>query len=97
MRRASSDYVDAAQCRSRAPLIAKAACDSPKKLTPIKGLHAHFSTVLAKRKYGPNDVDAGRAYSNAYVEFVHYAERLYAAAETLSPEHATAAGAGHTH
>ena len=62
-----------------------------------KGLHAHFRTVLAKRKYGPNDVEAGRAYSNAYVEFVHYAERLYAAAETLSPEHATAAGAGHTH
>ena len=32
-------------------------------------------------------VAAGRAYSRAYVEFVHYAERLYDAAETLAPEH----------
>ena len=34
------------------------------------------------------DVDAGRAYAKAYVEFVHYAERLYGAAETLAPVHA---------
>ena len=81
-------------------------CSRRRKLQPLgkliaermeKGLHAHFNKVLAKRKYEPNDVEAGRAYSNAYVEFVHYAERLYAAAETLSPEHATAAGAGHRH
>jgi hypothetical protein len=42
--------------------------------------------VLAKKKYAPNDVESGRAYSNAYVEFVHYAERLYAATESLSPD-----------
>jgi hypothetical protein len=51
-----------------------------------KGLHAHFDQVMAKRKYDPNDVQAGRAYSSAYVEFTHYAERLYNAAETLAPE-----------
>ena len=61
-----------------------------------KGLHGHFEQVMAKRKYNPNDVEAGRAYSSAYVEFVHYAERLYDAAETLAPEHAQKAPA-HTH
>ena len=61
-----------------------------------RGLHAHFDAVMAKRKYDPNDVAAGRAYSNAYVEFVHYAERLHGAAATLAPEHAAKAPA-HAH
>ena len=66
-----------------------------------KGLHGHFDEVMAKKKYNPNDVDAGRAYAHAYVEFVHYAERLYDAGQTLAPEHGAhvdkAAAAGHTH
>ena len=52
-----------------------------------KGLHRHFEQVMAKRKYSADDVEAGRAYASAYVEFVHYAERLYEAADTLAPEH----------
>ena len=60
-----------------------------------KGLHGHFETLMARKKYNPNDIEAGRAYSSAYVEFVHYAERLYDAAQTLAPEHAPAAP--HTH
>lgn len=52
-----------------------------------KGLHGHFEQVMAKKRYNPDDVAAGRAYSGAYVEFVHYAERLYEAAEALAPEH----------
>src|SRR6185503_10023888 len=27
------------------------------------GLHGHFEQVMAKRKYNPNDVEAGRAYA----------------------------------
>ena len=61
-----------------------------------KGLHDHFEQVMAKKKYDPSDVDAGRAYSNAYVEFTHYAERLYNAAETVAPEHVEKAPA-HNH
>ncbi|HJT61050.1 MAG TPA: DUF6448 family protein [Burkholderiales bacterium] len=61
-----------------------------------KGLHAHFDQVMAKRKYDPNDVPAGRAYSSAYVEFTHYAERLYNAAQTMAPEHVQKAPA-HQH
>jgi hypothetical protein len=63
-----------------------------------KGLHAHFDEVMAKRKYDPNDVAAGRAYSSAYVEFTHYAERLYNAAETMAPENVQKTPApAHTH
>jgi hypothetical protein len=61
-----------------------------------KGLHSHFDQVMAKKKYNPDDVEAGRAYSSAYVEFVHYAERLHDAAETMAPEHVQKAPA-HTH
>jgi len=63
-----------------------------------KGLHGHFNAVMAKKKYQPNDVEAGRAYASAYVEFVHYAERLYDAAQTMAPEHAVQKpGPAHTH
>lgn len=63
-----------------------------------QGLHKHFAAVMSKKKYDPNDVAAGRAYSSAYVEFVHYAERLHGAAESLSPEHAQdAKAAPHAH
>jgi hypothetical protein len=62
-----------------------------------KGLHEHFDQVMAKKKYNPNDVDAGCACSSAYVEFVHYAERLYDAAETLAPEAVHKAPAAHEH
>ena len=55
-----------------------------------RGLHARFEEVMAKKAYSPADVERGRAFSHAYVEFVHYAERLYEAAETLAPEHGTA-------
>lgn len=52
------------------------------------GLHEHFAQVMAKKKYDRKDVAAGRAYSSAYVEFVHYAERLYDAGQTMAPESA---------
>ena len=53
-----------------------------------RGLHGHFEQVMARKGYDPNDVEAGRAYSGAYVEFVHYAEGLYDAARAAAPEHA---------
>ena len=64
-----------------------------------EGLHRHFEDVMKKKKYNPNDVAAGRAFAAAYVEFTHYVERLYDAAETLAPEHVkkAAPGLAHTH
>lgn len=58
-----------------------------------EGLHKHFEQLMAKKKFDPNDLAAGRAFSNAYVEYVHYVERLYNAAETLAPDTAS----GHSH
>jgi hypothetical protein len=52
-----------------------------------KGLHGQYNEVMAKRKYNADDVEAGRAYTSAYIEFTHYAERLYNAAETMASEH----------
>jgi hypothetical protein len=57
------------------------------------GLHRHFEQLMAKKKFKPDDIEAGRAFSNAYVEYVHYVERLYNAAETLAPD----APGGHRH
>jgi hypothetical protein len=62
-----------------------------------KGLHGHFDAVTAKKGYNSADVEAGRAYTHSYVEFVHYAERLYDAAETTTPDHAQKPAAVHTH
>lgn len=62
-----------------------------------RGLHGHFEQVLSKKKHSPNDVEAGRTFSSAYVQFVHYAERLYDAADSMAPEGGTAASKVHTH
>ena len=52
-----------------------------------RGLKRHFEALRTLRGYDPNDVTAGRRYVQAYVEYVHYVERLY--------EAATAAAEGH--
>jgi len=64
-----------------------------------EGLHRNFEAMMKKQKYSPNDVGAGRAFASAYVEYTHYVERLYDAAETLAPEHVDkkAPGLSHTH
>ena len=64
-----------------------------------QGLHRNFEDVMKKKKYNPDDVAAGRAFASAYVEYTHYVERLYNAAETLAPEQVQkmAPGLAHTH
>ena len=44
------------------------------------GLHSRFQQVLALKSYDPSDVRAGRGYVQAYVEYVHYVERIYESA-----------------
>lgn len=62
-----------------------------------QGLHRHFEDLVKKSKYKPDDVTAGRAFASAYVEYTHYVERLYDAAETLAPEHMQKAPRGLAH
>ena len=45
------------------------------------GVHKHFDATLGRRKFGPNDVEAGRVYVEAYVPYIHYVERLWQAAQ----------------
>ena len=61
------------------------------------GLRKHFEQVMSRKKFNVDDVRAGRAYSSAYVEFVHFAERLYGAAETMAPVHLEQPAPAHTH
>src|SRR5512146_3244430 len=42
-----------------------------------KGTQEHFKDAIAKKDFSRDDIEAGRAYVKAYVEYVHYVERLY--------------------
>jgi hypothetical protein len=52
------------------------------------GLHTHFDAALGRRNFDPNDVEAGRAYVEAYVRYVHYVEGLWQAAQGAAHGHA---------
>jgi hypothetical protein len=55
------------------------------------GVKARFREVLAKRARMNESVDAGRAYVQAYVGYIHHYEMLYAAGQ------GGPAPAGHAH
>lgn len=42
-----------------------------------KDLQKRFNDVVAKKRYDENNVEAGRAYVQAYINFVVYAHHLY--------------------
>ena len=50
-----------------------------------QGLHGQYDAVMAKKNHRPDDVEAGRAFVDAYVQYVHYVERLYDAAGPAAP------------
>jgi hypothetical protein len=52
-----------------------------------EGLNEKFTEVREKMKYDKNNVDAGREYVKAYVEYIHYVENLYKAAGNKSHAH----------
>ncbi len=47
-----------------------------------EGLHHRFHVLLEARDYKPADLEAGRRYVAAYVDFLHFAERLHEAMAT---------------
>lgn len=51
------------------------------------GIREHFNDVIAKKDFSRDDVEAGRAYVKAYVEYVHYVERIYEAVKNPSVGH----------
>jgi hypothetical protein len=54
------------------------------------GLQHRFAEVLEAKAHANDSVDAGRAYVHAYVEFIHYVERLHQNATTAAGHHAAA-------
>lgn len=50
-------------------------------VTTIQGrVRDHFKDALTKQKFASDDLDAGRAFVKAYVQYIHCVEALYEAA-----------------
>ena len=55
--------------------------------TVRKGIHETFTSATAGKNVSHDDVEAGRAHVKAYVEFIHYVERLYESAKQPAEGH----------
>jgi uncharacterized protein DUF6448 len=51
------------------------------------GLRDAYGRVRARKNYDVNDVAAGREYVRAYVEYIHFVERLHEATTTPAAGH----------
>jgi Family of unknown function (DUF6448) len=51
------------------------------------GLRDAYARVQSRKNYDVNDVAAGREYVKAYVEYIHFVERLHEAATTPADGH----------
>jgi hypothetical protein len=51
------------------------------------GAAAHFKELSAKKNFRLDDLDAGRAYVKAYVEFIHYVEGIHQASTNPAGGH----------
>lgn len=60
-----------------------------------QGLRERFAEVKKAREHANHNVGAGRHYVHAYVEFIHFAERLHAASTTPAAHAAAEAAHGH--
>ena len=52
-----------------------------------EGIHERFERAAAARKHAAENVEMGRAFVAAYVEFTHYVEALHQAAVGASSHH----------
>lgn len=57
----------------------------------------HFNEAFTKQKFSKDDLDAGRAFVNAYVEYIHCVETLYETATHPTHGHYDDAGKGTSH
>jgi hypothetical protein len=59
------------------------------------GVADRFATALARRDFDPRDVPAGRAFVEAYVDYVHHAAHSAAHSPAHSAAHSPARSAAH--
>lgn len=63
-----------------------------------EGIHKYYVEAMEKKKHAGESVEAGRAYVQAYVPFLHFVERLYTDAATPIAHGAGDVGGGmHAH
>ena len=55
----------------------------------------HFQDALKKKNFAPDNVEAGREFARAYVEFIHCVEALYQQASSQVHSHSEAAEGWH--
>lgn len=55
--------------------------------TVSQGISQHFHEVQATRNYDQDDLQAGRKFIKAYVEFLHYVEPIYEQARMSGGSH----------
>ena len=60
-------------------------------------IRERFQKVAAAKKFKAKDVNAGREYVKAYVEFVHYVEGLHGFVQASGHEHPAETGGAATH
>lgn len=71
----------------------------------VKAMTAHVATGVAQRfahtaearKHADDSVGSGREYVEAYVDFIHFVERVHEAAVGPAPAHGSTASAVHAH
>ncbi|MBI2349645.1 MAG: hypothetical protein HYV05_13450 [Deltaproteobacteria bacterium] len=51
------------------------------------GIREQFEQVMAGKNFDNDDVEAGREYVEAYVQFIHYVERVYDTAMSPAEGH----------
>jgi len=47
-----------------------------------EGIHKYYTVLRKRRSHAKDSVEAGRAYVQAYVPYLHFVERLYNGAVT---------------
>ena len=62
-----------------------------------EGVAGRYARAAAAMKHADHTVEAGRAYVEAYVDFIHYVERVHAAAVGPATAHGDAVAAPHAH
>jgi hypothetical protein len=82
------EAADQALESGKADMLAKAVTDEA-----ASGIRRRFAEASEKKKHAEHNVEAGREYVAAYVEFVHYVEALHtvAARPVSAHEHGEAA------
>lgn len=83
------EAADLALDSSKADALIKAVTDET-----AAGIRKRFADAVEKKQHAAHNVEAGRDYVAAYVEFVHYVEALHTTATRSAQPHGQAEAAG---